>query len=150
MLLDGDTPRVHRNDPLTSHLAADKSQRTVGTVREHVRDIIDAFGPLAAFEVCDLYPKIAAANGWPHVHHESPRKRMSDMKRDGLLVETGETRVNAEGSPEVVVAIAAESITPERARSTFQHPVTADLARPAVIAVDALAQIDDEPMEACS
>ncbi|MFF1875903.1 hypothetical protein [Kitasatospora herbaricolor] len=36
----------------------------------------------------------------------------------------------------------AESITPERARSTFRHPENADRARAAVAAVDELAQVD--------
>ncbi|WP_434315880.1 hypothetical protein [Leifsonia sp. P73] len=103
MFLDGDSPRVHRNDPVTSHLAADKSQRTVNSVRDRVLQLLAEQGPMAAFEVCDEYAERA---DWPHVHHETPRKRMSDMKRDGILVETGETRINGEGSPEAVVAIA--------------------------------------------
>lgn len=104
-LFDDDRPRVHAADPITSHLAADKSQATVHTVRDWVLQLLRDRGPLAAFEVCDLYAEQVRRAGWPKVHHESPRKRMSDMKRDGLLVETGETRVNREGSPEVVVAI---------------------------------------------
>jgi hypothetical protein len=107
MVLDGDSPRVHVNDPVTSHLAADKSQRTVHSVRDRVLQLISEQGPMAAFEVCNEYAERA---DWPKVHHESPRKRMSDMKREGLLVETGETRINGEGSPEVVVAI-AEAVT---------------------------------------
>jgi hypothetical protein len=149
MILDGDSPRVRRDDPLTSHLAADKSQRYLATVRQRVLAIIAMMGPLAAFEVCDIYARDAEVLGWPRVHHESPRKRMSDMKRDGILVDTDKTRVNAEGSPETVVAV-VESITPARARSTFRHPENANLARPAIAAVDALAQVDDETQEACS
>ena len=111
MVLDGDTPRAHRGDPVTSHLAADKSQRTVHTVRERVLQLLADRGPMAAFEVCDAYAERVRRAGWPRVHHESPRKRISDMKKEGLLVETGTTRINAEGSPEVVVAI-AEGVTP--------------------------------------
>jgi hypothetical protein len=106
MIIDGDSPRVHRADPITSHLAADKSQRSAPSVRDRVLQLLADRGPMAAFEVCDAYAERVRRAGWPHVHHESPRKRMSDMKRDGLLVETGETRINAEGSPEVVVALA--------------------------------------------
>lgn len=106
MLFGDDFPRVHETDPETSHLAADKSQRTVHTVRDRVLQLLADRGPMAAFEVCDEYAERVRRAGWARVHHESPRKRMSDMKRDGLLVETGETRVNGEGSPEVVVAIA--------------------------------------------
>lgn len=108
MIIDGDSPRVHRDDPITSHLAADKSQATAPTVRDRVLQLIADRGPLAAFEVCDAYAERVRRAGWPHVHHESPRKRISDMKHEGLLVETGETRVNGEGSPEVVVALAPE------------------------------------------
>ncbi|MFF1633941.1 hypothetical protein [Leifsonia sp. NPDC058248] len=149
MILGGDSPRVHRNDPITSHLAADRSQSSVSPVRARVLGILDAHGPLAAFEVCDLYADIAETQGWPRVHHESPRKRMSDMKRDGLLVDTHETRINAEGSPEVVVAV-VESITPAIARSTFRPPENADLARPALAAVEQLAGEEDYVLEACS
>ncbi|MFF9565774.1 hypothetical protein ACF1AJ_20665 [Leifsonia sp. NPDC014704] len=106
IFLDGDSARVHRDDPSTSHLAADKSQRTVHTVRERVLQLLADRGPMAAFEVCDAYAERVRRAGWERVHHESPRKRMSDMKRDGLLVDTGETRLNPEGSPEVVVALA--------------------------------------------
>ena len=105
MLFDEDTLRVHRNDPVTSHAAADKSQRTVHTVRDRVLQLLAEQGPMAAFEVCDAYARMVKRAGWTRVHHESPRKRMSDMKREGLLVETGDTRVNADGSPEVVVTI---------------------------------------------
>jgi hypothetical protein len=107
MILDGDSPRAHRHDPITSHLAGDKSQVTVHSVRDHVLDIIRDCGPLAAFEVCDIYAAMSRNHGWPKVHRESPRKRMSDMKRDGILVDTDETRTNAEGSPEIVVAVAS-------------------------------------------
>lgn len=107
MMLDGDTPRVHRNDPVTSHTAADKSQRTAPSVRERVLELLAHHGPMAAFEVCDWYAFDSKRLGWSHVHHESPRKRLSDLKRDGLVVETGETRINAEGSPEVVVKAVA-------------------------------------------
>lgn len=110
IVLTGDSPRVHRDDPDTSHMAADKSQATVVHVRDRVLQILADHGPLAAFEVCDEYAERVRRAGWARVHHESPRKRMSDMKRDGILVETGETRVNGEGSPEVVVAI-AERVT---------------------------------------
>lgn len=106
MLFGDDFPRVHAADPETSHLAADKSQATVHSVRDRVLEILADLGPLAAFEVCDRYSEMVEAQGWPRVHHESPRKRISDMKRDGILVETGEHRVNGEGSPEVVVTIA--------------------------------------------
>ena len=91
---------------MTSRLAAEKSQRTAPTVRDRVLQLITEIGPLAAFEVCELYAMRARRLGWPRVHHESPRKRISDMKRDGILVETGATRVNTEGSHEVVVTIA--------------------------------------------
>lgn len=44
-----------------------------------------------------------------------------------------------------------ESVTPERARSTFRHPETPDRAREAVAAVAALAAEDDErDLEVCS
>ncbi len=109
MVLTGDSPRTHRNDPVTSHAAADRSQASVPTVRDRVLQILTDFGPLTASEVCTAYAMRARRLGWAHVHHETPRKRMSDMKRDGLLVETGETRVNAEGSPEVVVDLAVRA-----------------------------------------
>jgi hypothetical protein len=105
MLFDDDRPRVHKSDPVTSHMAADKSQKTVKSVRARVLDILNECGSLAAFEVCEVYARRAQVGGWPHVTHEAPRKRMSDLKKDGLLVETGQTRINREGSPEVVLAV---------------------------------------------
>jgi hypothetical protein len=154
MILDGDSPRVHRHDPITSHLAADKSQKHMLSVRERVLQLLADRGPMAAFELCDAYASQGKRCGWPHVHHESPRKRMSDMKRDGILFDTGDLRMNREGSWEAVVAIAPvprlDAVTPGQARSTFRYPENADLARPAIAAVDALAQVDDETLEVCS
>lgn len=106
MLWD-DSPRVRESDPETSHMAADLSQQSVKSVRERVLDILTQCGPLAAFEVCAVYAKRAEFFGWRKVTHESPRKRLSDLKTDGLVFETGTTRTNGEGSPEVVVAVAS-------------------------------------------
>lgn len=154
LFLDGDTPRVHRNDPVTSHLAADKSQTHMLSVRERVLQLLADRGPMAAFELCEAYASQGKRCGWPPVHHESPRKRMSDMKRDGILVDTGDLRVNREGSFEAVVAIAPVprpgAVTPERARSTFRHPENADGALAAVAAVAEIAREDDQPTEARS
>lgn len=104
-------PQAHQGDPVTSRLAAEKSQRTAPTVRDRVLQLLADRGPMAAFEVCDAYADRVRRAGWPRVHHESPRKRISDMKKEGLLVETGGLRINAEGSPEVVVTI-AEAVAP--------------------------------------
>lgn len=108
MILDGDSPRVHRGDPVTSHMAADKSQRTVQIVRDHVLELIRERGPMAAFEVCDAYAKETRRAGWQRVRHETPRKRVSDLHKEGYLVATGEYRKNRHGSREMVVAIAPE------------------------------------------
>lgn len=45
----------------------------------------------------------------------------------------------------------SELITPQRARRTFRHPENADLARPAITAIAAIAAEDDElDLEPCS
>ncbi|MFF1875904.1 hypothetical protein, partial [Kitasatospora herbaricolor] len=59
-------------------------------------------------------------------HHESPRKRMSDMKRDGILVDTNETRINPEGSPEVVVALANDGLSIKDAVERIETSVESD------------------------
>lgn len=110
MIFDGDSPRVHRNDPVTAHAAADKSQRTVHSVRDRVLQLLADRGPMAAFEVCDAYAEQTRRADWPKVHHESPRKRVSELRKEGYLIDSGERRTNREGSPEVVVAI-AEAVT---------------------------------------
>lgn len=45
----------------------------------------------------------------------------------------------------------SDFITPSRARRSFRHPDNADLARPAVAALDQIASEDDDlDLEVCS
>jgi hypothetical protein len=81
-----DTARARRDDPLSSHVAADTSARTRNAVRGAVTYLLGIMGPLSGNHLNDWYEAHQSVQGWPTVHFDSPRKRAGEMVKDGLLV----------------------------------------------------------------
>lgn len=80
-----DTARARRSDPLPSHVAADKSATSRRAVRDAVLFLLWLKGDRTGQELNDLYAGRAVQHGWPIVHFDSPRKRVAELVREGLV-----------------------------------------------------------------
>jgi hypothetical protein len=85
-ILPDDTARARRNDPLTSHRAADKSARTKQRVADAVIILVRQQQSLTGSALNDLYRRRMRRYRWPLVHFDSPRKRAGELVREGLLI----------------------------------------------------------------
>lgn len=83
-----DTARTRRTDPLSSHVGADKSQRTIEQVKAAVVALVRQEGELSGAELNDLYSLRAARNGWDDCAWDSPRKRAGELAKEGVLIVT--------------------------------------------------------------
>lgn len=81
----GDTARVRLGDPVSSHVGADRSQRTIAEVKAAVIALIRQEGELSGAELNDLYSLRAARNGWDECAWDSPRKRAGELARERQL-----------------------------------------------------------------
>lgn len=80
-----DAPRVRRDDPLSSHIAGDKSARTIEQVKDAVIALVRQEGELSGAELNDLYSLRASRHGWDDCAWDSPRKRAGELVKDGRL-----------------------------------------------------------------
>lgn len=83
MLLAGDSPRARTTDPLTSHAAADRSQKTRPSVRRAVLSLVSQFENLSGEEINGFY---STRDDFAKVRYDSPRKRASELAADGYLL----------------------------------------------------------------
>lgn len=79
-----DTARARLSDLDTSHLAAD-SNTNREEVAEHVLHLLKRFGPMTDEELVVRYFADTAS---PPAHFDSPRKRRSDLTKDGQVIAT--------------------------------------------------------------
>lgn len=88
----GDNPRARRGDPVTSHMAGDRSQSSVTAVKRELLVILRRRGSLTGSEANTLYREAANASDGhlPVVAWDSPRKRLGELARDGLVVPVDE------------------------------------------------------------
>ena len=84
----GDNPRARKSDPLTSHMAGDRSSVNVKAVKKELLVIIGRRGSLTGSEANTLYREAAlrSEGGLPVVAWDSPRKRLGELAADKLLV----------------------------------------------------------------
>ena len=106
-MTNASVPIARSTDPVTSDRAAEKQQKHLSKLQTIVYQIIKHREGLTDSELCDFYMAHSLAYEWPTVRFETPRKRRSDLSNRGLLVDSGETRVNPYGSPEVVWTVTA-------------------------------------------
>ena len=92
----GDSPRVRRTDPLTSHFAADVSSVHLHETKHRVLQLINMHGALVGSEVNEQYRLMAARMNWRRVAWDTPRKRSHELLDEGFL-EVAEVRT-AEGN----------------------------------------------------
>lgn len=84
-----DSPRAQLSDPIQSHMAADRSQRTVKGASRGVLQLVYLDGEVTGSRINETYGIDYTAMGWPRVAADTPRKRASDLCNNGFLEATG-------------------------------------------------------------
>lgn len=105
LAIGDDEPRARATDLDTSHAAADSN-----TNKRIVEDTVFArllTHPSTDQELTDWYAKTP---GLPMAHHDSPRKRRSDLAKSGKVIATTVKRANPNGGRAMTVwAVAVAS-----------------------------------------
>ena len=120
-ILPDDTARTRRRDPLTSHMAGDRSQDTVPAVRAAVAWLFTQVISTTGSELNEMYRLYRAERGWTECHFDSPRKRAGELYAAGelALIDDGHGR-NPERTfslPTVAAAAVAKHLLNERIRN---------------------------------
>lgn len=108
--MSGDTARARRTDPVTSHMAADKSGRGLSKLRVAVLRLVGGFEDgLTGSAINGIYQARHTVWGdtYPKCHPDSPRKRAGELAEDGLL-DVVEHRTGEYGSAESVYRVSPE------------------------------------------
>lgn len=84
-LFTGSGPRVGRDAPIQSHMAADRSQRTMHATKRAVLELVQQNGEMSGSDLNDLYQLRAALQGWGKVSFDTPRKRAGELADAGFL-----------------------------------------------------------------
>jgi hypothetical protein len=95
IVANGDTARARKRDPQPSHDGADISASTNTQVkatlyaiyREHPFGLTDE----------EAVRKFWTTDNIPACHIDTPRKRISDLEKEGLIVKTGRRTVSSSG-----------------------------------------------------
>lgn len=106
-LCTGSGPRVGRDAPIQSHMAADRSQRTMHATKRAVLELVLQKGELAGSELNALYLLRASRHGWGKVAPDTPRKRAGELAQDGFLSIRTQTSAGNH-LPEAVYSITAK------------------------------------------
>jgi len=81
----GSGPRVRRTDRVQSHMAADRSQRSMHATKRAVLTLVLQEAELPGSEINDLYRARRDRHGWGPVAFDTPRKRAGELADDGFL-----------------------------------------------------------------
>lgn len=100
IVMNGDTARTRKSDPLTSHVAADVSSKHLHETKQRVLELIATHGPMVGSEVNDLYRLTAARLNWRRVAFDTPRKRSQELLADGYLEVTSVRTAEGNNLPE--------------------------------------------------
>ena len=90
LALGFDSPRAGKDDPISSHMAADRSQETLALTRDRVVLLVRQEGEITGRDLNDLYRARADREGWARISYDSPRKRAAELLADGVLACTNE------------------------------------------------------------
>jgi len=91
MVLDNDSPRARLTDRVQSHMAADRSQKTVKPTKLAVLRLILQEGELSGSAINELYQARRDQYGWGKVAFDTPRKRAGELAAEGYLAARYET-----------------------------------------------------------
>lgn len=108
IVMNGDHARVGRNDPVTSHIAADVSQRSIKQTKIAVLELVMQEGELVGSEINDLYRLRASRHGWGRIAFDTPRKRAGELAEDGYLDIVDQRPAEGNHLPESTYAITAK------------------------------------------
>lgn len=102
------TTLAHTADPDTSHIAAAALNATqTERVQEAILFMLRE-KPRAAFQLTERYFKFRGAFGWPEgVKPDSIAKRLSQLVKDGAVVDTGRRASTKWGRPAAIWAVAS-------------------------------------------
>jgi hypothetical protein len=107
----GDTARTRRSDPPTSHLAGDVSAHGLRDAKMRVLRLVSVHAPVTGSELNDLYRLTADRVGWRRLAWDSPRKRASELARDGFLEVVGTQTAAGNNLPESAYGITSKGRT---------------------------------------
>lgn len=88
IILNGDSPRVRKSDPLTSHVAADSSNRADS--KRAVLTALRVHKHLAAFELEQVLPDWSPSR---------IRTALTELAEEGLVVRSDRTRLTRYNKP---------------------------------------------------
>lgn len=91
-------------DPETSQIAGVKVAKSLSKVQKIVLSFVKAAGSMGMTdsEIDDYYDAYQVRMNWPKVRHETPRRRRSELRKAGLVEDSGVRRFNQYGGLEVV------------------------------------------------
>jgi len=105
MIRPDDTARTRKTDPHTSHLAGDVSAHGLRDAKTRVLELVSVHAPVTGSELNDLYRLTADRVGWRRLAWDSPRKRASELARDGFLEVVGVQTAAGNNLPESAYGI---------------------------------------------
>ena len=100
MAMGTDSPRARKGDPISSHVAADRSAETRGQVHEAVVEMLSELGPMNGQQLNDTYRELRIFRGWPMVAFDSPRKRAGELV-GGRVTITNREATEHRGTPAI-------------------------------------------------
>ena len=90
IVMEADSPRTRRTDTLSSHRAADRSQKNLHATKHAVLTLILQEGYLSGEELNDLYSIRTPGPDWPKAKFDTPRKRAGELCSAGYLMNVAE------------------------------------------------------------
>ncbi|MGH3703764.1 MAG: hypothetical protein ACRDT9_03965 [Agromyces sp.] len=100
----------HRNDPQTSKDAAAAQDLGKNARVKRALLVLLAEQPGAPFEVQGVYMVLRASKGWPLVQPHSVNRRLSELKKDGLIRGTGVTVRTPDGATAERLEVVPEAV----------------------------------------
>lgn len=92
--LAGDTARARATDSPASHIAADRSSFSRKKILLAVLEMVREDGPTTGVGINEDYPNWVVVGGpyFPRCAHETPRKRLEEAAKEGLVEIVGTGR----------------------------------------------------------
>lgn len=100
------TALAHRNDPDTSHIAAERLSKEDLSVMKGAILYLLRVRPVGVHQLTGDYFALRELKQWPKVKPDSVAKRLSELVKAGLVVNTGEHAPGLYGRPVAVWAVA--------------------------------------------
>ncbi|MET0886753.1 MAG: hypothetical protein ABWX92_09910 [Mycetocola sp.] len=98
---------AHRNDPITSDLAAESLDRNANTVTKSAILALLAEEPRAVFALTEAYFNLREANGWPACKPDGIAKRTSELHVENRIEPSGRTAETPFGRQATVWQVAS-------------------------------------------